>query len=253
MSTLVHCAGSARRFCPTSSCALLTIMLVGCLSGCQWAAVGQNVEGVRDFNSGNYPAAETRFRQAMASDPANPDSYYNLARVYDERGMKRNNQDDLDQAERLYGQALGLDRNHRDAHRGLAVLLVKRGEAEEAEALLEDWIEQSPSLADAKVELARLKSEFGQREAAIGYLTDALEDDPNHHCALTALGTMREAMGDHKQALACYQRSLRSNRFQPQVQNRVASLQRALAPAAIVTPAGATRLVEVPASGPALR
>ena len=228
-------------------------MLVGCLSGCQWAAVGQNVEGVRDFNAGNYPAAETRFRQAMASDPANPDSYYNLARVYDERGMKRNNQDDLDQAERLYDQTLGLDRNHRDAHRGLAVLLVKRGEAEEAEALLEDWIERSPSLADAKVELARLKSEFGQREAAIEYLTDALEDDPNHHCALTALGTMREAMGDHKQALACYRRSLRSNRFQPQVQNRVASLQRALAPAAIVTPAGATRLVEVPASGPALR
>ena len=253
MSTSVQCAGAARRFRPTSCWSLLAILLLASSSGCQWAAVGQNVEGVRHYDAGNYSAADARFRQAMASDPANADSYYNLARTYHVLGMKRDDKNDLDQAERLYDQAIGLDRNHRDAHRGLAVLLVERGDAEAGQSVLEDWVERSPSLADAKVELARLKSEFGERDAAIGYLTDALEDDPNHHCALTALGTMREEMGDHKQALACYQRSLRANRFQPQVQNRVASLRRTLAPASIITPEGGTRIVEGPTSRAALR
>jgi tetratricopeptide (TPR) repeat protein len=231
----------------------LTIVLACGLSGCQWAAVGQNVEGVRHFDSGNYPAAQARFHQAMASDPANADSYYNLARTHHELGIKGNNQEDLDEAERRYDQAIGLDRNHRDAHRGLAVLLVERGDAEAGQALLEEWIERSPSLADAKVELARLKSEFGERDAAIEYLTDALEDDPNHESALTALGSMREQMGDRKQALACYQRSLRSNRYQPQVQSRVASLRRALAPTSTITPGGGTRIVEGPATNAVLR
>ena len=235
-------------FCGTLATAMLCIT-----SGCQWASVGQNVDGTRHYNAGNFSAAADRFRQAMQSDPQNPDSYYNLGMTYHRQGMLRNNSEDLDQAERFYDQCLERDLNHRDCHRALAVLLVERGDAEGAQALLEGWVERSPSSADAKVELARLKSEFGDREAAIEYLTDALEYDPHHQCALTALGTMREQMGDHKQALACYQRSLRANRFQPQVQNRVASLQRRLAPNSIITPAGGTRLVEGPTTKSVLR
>jgi tetratricopeptide (TPR) repeat protein len=243
---------AARRLTlPGVVCCLSGLLLLGA-TGCNLASQGQNVDGVRLFNQGNYQAASDRFRQAMESDPTNPDSYYNLAATYHRQGILRNDKTDLDQAESFYDQCLARDPDHVDCYRGLAVLLVERGESDEAFKVLERWEARSPSSAEPKIELARLRQEFGDQEQAKKYLTEALEFDPHNHRALTALGQIREQEGDHQQALAVYSRSLQANRFQPQVATRVAALQRSVGTtAAIVTPPGGTRVVATP--GPATR
>jgi len=234
------------RFADSWTAVAAVVALLACASGCELAAVGQNVEGTRLFSQGNYQGAADRFQQAMQSDPTNPDSFYNLAATLHRRGYVTKNPTELEQAESLYNQCLDRDPNHTDCYRGLAVLLTERGESEKAFSLLQGWADRSPSLADPKIELARLHDEFGDRGRSIELLTEALELSPENPRALVALGRHREQAGDPEQALACYNRSLKRNPNQPQVQHRVAALHRVAAPAAIVTPPDGTRIVTTP-------
>src|SRR3954452_12448904 len=96
------------------------------LSGCGWAAHNQNVEGVGLYQQNYYPAAIAKFQQAIQSDPANADSYYNLAATLHREGKVQNRPADLAQAESYYHQCLDRDPNHKDCYRGLAVMLVEQ-------------------------------------------------------------------------------------------------------------------------------
>ncbi len=61
-------------------------VLICTAGGCSWMSSGQNSEGVRLFEQGNFDGAAQRFRQAMQTNPNNPDSYYNLAAYYHRQG-----------------------------------------------------------------------------------------------------------------------------------------------------------------------
>lgn len=210
------------------------------------ASQGLNTEGVRLHQQGNYQAASQKFIQAIANDPQNPDAYYNLAANYHRQGKMTGNQADLVQAEGLYNQCLDRDGNHPDCYRGLAVLLAETGRSDASLRLLEGWKTRSPANPEAKIELARFMDELGNKDAAQDYLLAALAIDPNNPRALTALGRLREEGGDHLQALANYERSLSSNRFQPQVATRVAALQTALGGTTTLNSPGATRMANEP-------
>jgi tetratricopeptide (TPR) repeat protein len=215
--------------------------------GCGMMASGQNSEGVRLFQQGNYDAAAQRFRQAMQTEPNNPDSYYNLAAYYHRQGKLQSRGVDLAQAESYYKQCLDHNPNHLECRRGLAVLLVEQGRSEEAFKMMEDWETENPGLAAPKVELARMFEEFGDKEAAKQHLTAALAIAPDDPRALAALGKLREESGDMNQALANYQRSLAVNRFQPELAQRVNSMQASgVSSAASYIPAGGTRVVAGP-------
>ncbi|MCC6510501.1 MAG: tetratricopeptide repeat protein [Pirellulaceae bacterium] len=212
-------------------------------SGCRWASSGQNTLGVRLFQQGKYAEALQQFQVARTTDPANPDTYYNLASTYHKLGVTQKDQTMINQAEALYNQCLDLSPNHIDCHRGLAVLLVESGRPDLAFTLMNKWSTNNPSMADAKVELSRLHKEFGETKTAERYLDEALAMDPNHYRAWTARGQMREAQGDLNQALQNYQHSLAINGFQPDLYQRVASLnttiaQKTLSGAPVGTPAG---------------
>lgn len=224
----------------------LALCLSFVATGCGWMSAGQNSEGVRLFQQGYYDAASQRFRQAMQTEPDNPDSYYNLAAVYHRQGKLQQRAVDLAQAESFYHQCLARNPNHVECRRGLAVLLVEEGRSEEAFAMMEEWATQNPTLAAPKIELARMFEEFGDKNAAKEYLTAAVAVAPNDPRALAALGKLREESGDYTQALANYQRSLMVNRFQPQLVERVAALQGSGITAPAYTPAGGTRLVTTP-------
>jgi len=226
---------------------LFVAMLSVVSTGCQWAAVGQNVEGTRRFAQGDFLGAANRFREAIENDPNNPDGYYNLAATYHSQGIKSGNKAHLQQAENFYNQCLDRDPNHRDCYRGLAVLLTEMGDSEKSFRLLEGWVGRSPTSAEARIELARLNQEFAQRDKAKELLTEAVELDPTNQRAQAAIGQIYEETGNREQALICYQRSLRQNPFQPQLRTRVASLQRTVGPATpSLTPAGGTRVVNAP-------
>jgi tetratricopeptide (TPR) repeat protein len=231
----------ARSFGPLVGAALVWL----CSTGCAWMAHTDNIAGVGFYEEGNYAAATQKFQRAIEADPNDADSYYNLAATYHRQGKLAQQQAQLQQAETYYHLCLDRSPDHRDCYRGLAVLLVEEGRADDAFSLLQRWGERSPSSPEPKVELARLFQEFGDKQAAQAHLQDALSIAPDNPRALAALGKLREESGDPTQALAVYQRSLAGNRFQPEVAARVATLQGVVPGAAPTAPDG-TRIVTTP-------
>ncbi len=207
------------------------------------AADGQNLQGVRMYQQGQYEAAMQQFQTAIATNPSSPDAYYNMAATLHRMGVAKNDQNLLTQAETAYNQCLDFDPEHEDCHRGLAVLLAETGRSDKAFALLKNWAVRSPNNADARIELARLYEEFGDPETAKIQLTEAIHIDQNNARAWSALGRLREQTGDYTQALANYQRSYSLNRFQPEIAERIATLNATVSGQAGPTPSDGTRMV----------
>ena len=226
----------------TVLCRLATV-LIGCCalitSGCRVTSMGQNTLGVRLYQQGRYSEALQQFQTAQVSDPSNPDTYYNLASTFHKLGVTQKDAKLIEQAESLYNQCLDLQPNHIDCHRGLAVLLAESNRPDRAMALLKNWAAKNPQLADARIELSRLHQEFGQTKVAEQYLDEALALNPNDHRAWTARGQMREASGDLSQALQNYQQSLAINSLQPDLYQRVASLNVKIAQNSMIGQPGA--------------
>ena len=244
--------------------ALRSAFLCVCLGlpaagGCtNFAANRSNADGVTLFQRGQYQEALAQFQAATYSDPGNADGYYNLGATYHRLGRLRTEKNDyLAQAEKNYRQCLDKNPNHRDCHRGLAVLLIEQNRANEAFASIQTWAAQSPSLAEPRMELARLYEEFGNKEAAANSLAEAVRLNPDDPRQWAAMGKVREEMGDNNQALTDYQHSLGINPNQPDVTSRMTSLQASLShqPLALppppgtapgATPAGAPSNVSLP-------
>lgn len=209
----------------------LVAALVPTAVGCRMVSQGRNVDGVRYFQQGQYPVALARFDSALTIDPKNPDTYYNKAAVYHRMGLANRDQNLLTQAESLYNQCLDLNPNHVDCHRGLAVLLCETARSDRAFTLMTNWVRQSPQNADARVELARLYEENSQPQLAESTLNEALALDMRNWRAHAALGRLKEQAGDYPQALQNYQLAYSINRFQPELQRQIATLQSRVSPA----------------------
>ena len=213
---------------PVIAAALLILGLLPLLfTGCGGiTASGRNADGVRLFQQSQYDQALRQFQEASYADAGNADAYYNQAATYHQLGKMNNNaQGDLQKAETYYNLCLDRNNNHADCYRGLAVLLAEQGRTQEAFRLVEGWVSQQPTSADAKIELARLSEEFGDRNSAKERLVEALTIQPDNPRALAALGKIREDTGDAAQALANYQRSFWYDSHQPQVASRISALQ----------------------------
>lgn len=225
---------------------LLAALAIAASSGCRMISTGRNVDGVRYFQQQNYQVAAQRFDAALAIDPRNPDTYYNKAALRHREGLASRDQGALTQAESLYQQALALDPNHVDAYRGLAVLYTETSRTPDAFNLLNRWATTNPTSADARVELARLNEEYGKTQEAEASLNQALQIDVTNWRALAALGRLRENQGNYAQALQNYQAAYAYNKFQPELQAKIASLQSKVSPiqqgaAPMLNPAAGTR------------
>jgi tetratricopeptide (TPR) repeat protein len=203
--------------CGLCCCALL-------LTGCNTTS-SANLSGLTMFEQGNYPAADAYFRQAIQSNPNDPDAYYNLAATYHRLAKQSNRPVDFQQAESFYQQCLARNPNHADCYRGLAVLLAEQNKPDAAFAMLQRWGQYSPTRPEPFIELARFNEEFGNKAQAQDALVAAIRNDPNNAKALAALGRLREEAGDQYQALQNYQRALAANPNMPDLAQRVAMLQ----------------------------
>ena len=140
---------SERRW--TASGLVVTVLaaaLLGTSSGCQVAADGSNLQGVRLYQQGQFGPALQEFQQAVATHPKNADGYYNMAATLHKMGTQSGDRDLLNQAETLYNQCLDLDADHTDCHRGLAVLLVETERPDSAFTLLKNWAAANPDRSD---------------------------------------------------------------------------------------------------------
>jgi tetratricopeptide (TPR) repeat protein len=217
---------------------LASVLLAGCNN---FSAQGKNAEGVRLYQQARFQEALRQFQEARYDDPNNADAYYNIAATLHQLAQLESRPEDLKQAEHSYRMCLDRNANHRDAYRGLAVLLSKQGRTDESYALLQGWVERQPSSADARIELARLCDEMGEKARAEGCVLEALALQPENARALTALGKLREESGRRSEALAAYQRSYAVDNRQSELATRIASLQGAVyptAPAGVASPAG---------------
>ncbi len=212
------------RFWQKSVSVVVTCALLASFGGCRWNSTGQNALGVRLYQQGRYAEALQQFQTAQATDPSNPDAYYNLASTYHKLGVSQKDANMIEQAESLYHQCLDLNQNHVDCHRGLAVLLVESNRRDAGLRLLNNWKANNPGLSDPLVELARLNQELGNTDLATRYLDEALALNTGDARAWKARAQLREAAGDYGQAMQDYQRSLSINNMQMDVAQRVASL-----------------------------
>lgn len=219
-------------------CLGLLLCGLAAISGCRWTSTGQNTVGVRLYEQGRYSEAMQQFQTALSSDPSNPDAYYNLAATYHKVAIAQKDQQLIDQSESLYNQCLDLSPNHVDCHRGLAVLLAESGRPDSAMRLLKNWSATNPQNSDPRIELGRLYQELGQDQLAEQYLDEALTLNPGDYRAWTAKGQMREASGDLNQALQNYQQSLSLNAMQPELYQRITSLNVRIAQNSLSTQAG---------------
>ncbi len=212
---------------PNSRLRWLACGVIACFiatAGCRMAAQGQNVDGVRLIQQGQYPAAYQRFQQALASDPSDPDAYYNLGATLHLAAKQQNNRDLYAQAEQYYTRCLQMNANHVECHRGLAVLYVETSRSDAAFALMRNWTTTSPTFAEAKVETARLYEEFGDSANAQAYLQQAVTQDATNPRAYAALGRLAEKTNPQL-ALASYERAYALDRNQPQLAAKVATLR----------------------------
>ena len=143
-----------------------------CLSASASSAAGgctnfvsnrSNADGVTLFQRGQYQEALAisgghRCRSRKCRRLLQPRRYLSSA------GPAPHGKERLSaQAEKNYRQCLDKNPNHRDCHRGLAVLLIEENRATEAFASIQTWAAQSPSLPEPRMELARLYEEFRQQ------------------------------------------------------------------------------------------
>jgi tetratricopeptide (TPR) repeat protein len=201
------------------------LMLLVSLAGCNLGANQSNIAGNQAFQNGNYLQAISRFQNALAQNPNNPDANYNLAAIFYSMGKNQGNAQYLSQAEQLYRKAISLNGQHTEAHRGLTALLIETGREQFAFDLLDGWKDRLPNSAEPLIELARVYQEYGDNQHATDLLADALKVEGNNVRALKAMGRMRESQGQNLLALDNYMRVLQLDGSQTDVAQRVASLQ----------------------------
>ena len=208
-------------------------------TGCNLGAQRHNVSGRQAYESGQFANAINQFQQAINLNPRSADAYYNLGASYYTLGEQQKNQQWIQQAEQLYRQAIALDDQHTEAHRGLTALLIETGQEKYAFDLLNDWKNRYPNSAEPSIELARLYQEYGDNRRATDLLADALRIDGQNVRALKAMGHIREVQGQTHLALDNYLRVLQLDNQEAEVAARVVSLQAQMAQLPISTnPAG---------------
>jgi tetratricopeptide (TPR) repeat protein len=92
---------------------------------------------------GDYDAALTSYRLALRQKPNNHKVLQNMAIAYSKLGQ-------LDEAVRCYRRALAIEPKLSGAHYGLAFLLLRRGDADDAAFHLEAFLMDPPRSPEAE-------------------------------------------------------------------------------------------------------
>ena len=127
--------------------------------------------GVEFFQRGYLDQAAESFKQVIATDPRNPEAYYNLGTLY----LRRN---DLSRARQNLEQALKLKPEYPEAWNNLGMIAAQAGSTDEAIQHFERSLAIRPQYATALVNLGNMLRRQKQFDRAEQLLTEALKLEP---------------------------------------------------------------------------
>ena len=125
-----------------------------------------------------------------------------------QQAMQAHQDDDLDTAERLYGEVLDKWVAQPDALHYLGVLYHQRGRSDEAVELIRTALKITPKHPDAHNNLGNIHKECGRLAAAEACYRRALEYGPQHYNALSNLAVVLEAQERPEEAFQTYTKLL---------------------------------------------
>ena len=134
----------------------------------RWGA--HNALGVLADASGNYEQAIEHYGTALQQQPESPMLLTNLAYSYYLSG-------NLEEAERLFIVALGIDRNYRPAIANLGLVRARRGRYDSAVDILENIMEREKALNDVGY-IAFVNGDIVDAERLLG---DAVRTSPTYY------------------------------------------------------------------------
>jgi Flp pilus assembly protein TadD len=183
-------------------------------------------KGQAALNAKDYPTAQSLLEQAVSLRPADPEAHYLLGRAYGEDKKNQQavqnfketlklspshasalidmaaieeNTGRFDEASEHYRQALKIGPNPR-AQRGLASLLSKQGQGDEAVEMLRRLVAADASDVESRFGLGMALMQKGDCAAAAVEFKGALEKHPGHLGALLNLGNCLNRTGAREEA-----------------------------------------------------
>jgi tetratricopeptide (TPR) repeat protein len=192
----------------------LALCLGGCVTTQEERVHDYNQDGVFLFQRGDYRGARDSFQAALVLHPNDADLVFNLGECYDRMS-------DTSRAECLYRECLTRVPKHAACRHGLVDLLTRTGRQQEAVALIDSWLRETPVTADAYTEQGWYLHHTGDLPRAQASLHKALEIDPHNQRALIELGLVYEALNRPDRSVVLYERILEKDPNRLDVSDRV--------------------------------
>lgn len=180
--------------------ALLSLLLLGCVSGCGWGSGSvTRVYGARQVEgryippeayahylqatllegNGNDRGAADEYESALAIDPESPDTWTRLGAVRCRLGDST--------ADDAFRAARSLDGEYAPLFREQAACALRRGDAKRARELATRAVELDPDDETATLTLAEAERRSGKPGEALRWLAALVARDPSSERALRAL------------------------------------------------------------------
>lgn len=147
----------------------------------------------------NYPKAIELYREIIARNPLEVESYWRLARLM--RGEER-----MEESTEIAKQGLAVDPEAKDLYNTLGVTYSEMGRHDEAIATLRRYIELAPNDPNIYDSLGMAYHWAGRYPEAIETLEKALALNPRFEIAAIHLGNTYASMGRYREALREYER-----------------------------------------------
>ena len=149
----------------------------------------------------NFKAAEASLRKAVSADPGNAGYIASLGNAV----LKSNR---IDDAIKLFEQAITIDTENKEARIGLANALHEKNDPDASIAYFKDAVRRAPNAPGPLSHLGSALIDAKRYQEAVSALLKALELQINFAPAHTNLGTAFQEMGMLNEAIECHKTSL---------------------------------------------
>jgi tetratricopeptide (TPR) repeat protein len=150
---------------------------------------------------GRADEAIAAYRQVLRLDPKSEEAHFNLARIFLD-------QNKLNEARPHFEQALVLKPDSAETHTNMGMLLVREGKPEEARVSYQRALSLNPDFFEALNNLGNLFCTGGRLDEARACYERAIALQPNLAEAHNNLGVVFRDLGRFDEAQACYARAL---------------------------------------------